>query len=126
MIDAVIALRMAARDAFHAPVRSSRLVAPRLLWTECCNVLHRSISRDGADEARVWDIHERILHAPIEEIDDFDRREPWNIASLVGWRKTYDAEYLAVARHVGGAIWTFDQQLLDGARRLGIAVAAPD
>jgi predicted nucleic acid-binding protein len=126
VIDADAAIRVASSDGFGNLTGSWELLAPRLLWTECSSVLHRAVSRRAVGDGYERELFDRILGAPIRLIDAYDHGMPWDIASLVGWRKTYDAEYLAAARNVGAAIFTFDKQMIDGARRLGIDVVSPD
>ncbi len=126
VIDTDAAIQIADRDAFGWLADRYALMAPRLLWTETCSVLHRMMSRRGAFDGYEETMFERFSGAPIELIDAYDRRAPWDIASLVGWPKTYDAEYLAAARHAGAGIFTLDQRLSDGARRLGIPIVVPD
>lgn len=41
------------------------------------------------------------------------------IASELGWAKTYDAEYLALAALLGGRVLTTDARLRRGADRTG-------
>jgi predicted nucleic acid-binding protein len=48
-----------------------------------------------------------------------------SIASELGWAKTYDAEYLALARLLGTRVVTLDLRLRRGAERLGLVVT-PD
>lgn len=47
------------------------------------------------------------------------------IASELGWAKTYDAEYLALARLLDTRVVTLDLRLRRGAERLGLVVT-PD
>jgi predicted nucleic acid-binding protein len=49
----------------------------------------------------------------------------WRIADELGWAKTYDAEYVAVAQLLGCRVVTLDGRMLRGAARLGLAVS-PD
>lgn len=44
------------------------------------------------------------------------------IAVELGWAKTYDAEYLALARLLGTRVVTLDTRLRRGAARLGLVV----
>jgi predicted nucleic acid-binding protein len=125
VIDTDAAIQIADRDAFEWLADRYVLLAPRLLWIETCSVLHRMMGRRRAFDGYEETMFERISAAPIALIDGYDRRAPWDIASLVGWQKTYDAEYLAAARHANAGIFTLDQRLSDGARRLGVAVVVP-
>ncbi len=122
----MVAIRMAAKGELQRlPDQGVRLAAPRLLWTEACSVLHRMMRRRRSDGIAELEAFDRVLDGPIELVDGYDRRVPWDLASLLGWHKTYDAEYLAAARHVGAGIVTLDGQMADGARRLGIPVVVP-
>jgi predicted nucleic acid-binding protein len=45
-------------------------------------------------------------------------REAWRVAGELGWAKTYDAEYVALARILGCRLFTLDDRLRRGAGRL--------
>lgn len=47
----------------------------------------------------------------------------WQIAEELGWAKTYDAEYLALARLLDCKALTVDARLHRGSARLGIVVS---
>ncbi len=49
--------------------------------------------------------------------------EAWAIADELGWAKTYDAEYLAIARLSRARLLTLDGRILRAAERLGIEIA---
>lgn len=49
--------------------------------------------------------------------------EAWRVADELGVAKTYDAEYVALARLLDGCVVTLDRRLWRGARRLGIVAA---
>ncbi|OLC55365.1 MAG: hypothetical protein AUH85_09430 [Chloroflexi bacterium 13_1_40CM_4_68_4] len=46
----------------------------------------------------------------------------WAIADRLGWAKTYDAEYLALAQLLGEPIATVDRGLRNAAERLGLSL----
>ena len=58
--------------------------------------------------------------APIERLDPPDlRRQAWQVADELGWAKTYDAEYVALARILDIPVLTRDRRLeRGGASRL--------
>lgn len=63
------------------------------------------------------------LDAPIEERRHHRLgREAWRIADELGWSKTYDAEYLALAVLVGAGLVSFDRRMLRAAEILGVSV----
>ena len=49
----------------------------------------------------------------------------WKIADRLGWAKTYDAEYVALADLLSCRLVTLDARLRRGAQRLGFVVG-PD
>ena len=87
-------------------------VAPALLWSEATSVLHelrwrKAISTELADTA-----FRRLRQAPIGlRSPSRLSQEAWEIASRLGWAKTYDAEYVALARLLGCALLTIDGKL---------------
>lgn len=99
------------------------LVAPPLMWSETRANLRlalwrHELSRDAADRA-----HEALLRAPVQRRDpDGLGAEAWAIADELGWARTYDAEYLALARLLGCRVLTEDRRLRRGADRLGLVI----
>lgn len=47
----------------------------------------------------------------------------WQVADELGWAKTYDAEYMALAMHLNCRFVTLDARLGRGADRLGFVIA---
>jgi predicted nucleic acid-binding protein len=48
--------------------------------------------------------------------------EAWDVANELGWAKTYDAEYVALARLLKCRLVTLDARLRRGAAPLGFVV----
>ncbi len=100
------------------------LVAPWLMWSECTSALRgavwrREIAAPAAaamlgllDEAPVMPRSHRML-----------RRRAFEIAAELGWAKTYDAEYVALAQLLETRVVTLDARLRRGADRTGVVVA---
>jgi predicted nucleic acid-binding protein len=103
------------------------LVAPPLLRPEALSVLHemfwrRTVPHDLMDLAL-----DRLETAPITITEpDGLAREAWNVAEEFGWAKTYDAEYVALARLLDCRLLTLDGRLRRGAKRLGFVIAPSD
>lgn len=101
-------------DALLAPRGLNKLlgfepIGPPLLWSETISVLHRAVRHGAITEERGRDALDRFLAARVE------RRSParlyaetWAVANALGWAKTYDAEYVALARVVGCRLITLD------------------
>lgn len=107
-------------DGFDV-LASSNLVAPPLLWPEVRSSLHvasergviaRTIAEDGLRVLESGTITER-RHRRLGA-------EAWEIADELGWAKTYDAEYLALARLLNAPLATLDQRMARAAERLGL------
>lgn len=101
------------------------LVAPPLLWSEVPSALHELRWRGSASRELTDAALERFLGLGIE------RRAPkrlplvaWQVADQLGWAKTYDAEYVALARMLGCRLLTVDARLRRGAAR-AIEVVGP-
>lgn len=100
------------------------LLAPHLLLSEVHSALHEAKWRGevSADDAQATIA--RLETAPIEARAPATlRREAWALAEELGWAKTYDAEYLALARIEGTRVVTLDGRLRRGAARTGLVVA---
>jgi hypothetical protein len=66
------------------------------------------------------------LPTPVERIDHPDlHMETWRITVEFGWTKTYDAEYVALARILDCQLVTLDMRLHRGTKRLGFVIT-PD
>lgn len=95
---------------------NERLIAPGLFWSEVSSALHemrwrREISAGLSDIA-----FERLLGAPVSRRSPKRlRREAWRVAEELGWMKTYDAEYVALARMAQCRLFTVDARLRRGA-----------
>jgi predicted nucleic acid-binding protein len=99
------------------------LIGPPLLWSEVYSAVHEAIWRRELDESGA----EAVL-AGFGELG-VRRRSPsrlhseaYAIAGEMGWAKTYDAEFLALARLEGAKVLTTDARLRRGADRTGLVL----
>jgi len=95
-----------------------------LLWPEVRSALHEAMSRGELSARAALESLQAIEGGPIHQRADARiGRRAWEIADRLGWMKTYDAEYLALADLLGCRIVTLDGGIKDAARRLSIQVA---
>jgi predicted nucleic acid-binding protein len=124
VVDASVAVAACyAQDGF-AEFHGERLAAPALMWSEARSALHElrrrgEISADDAEAARV-----RLEGAPVEV------RRPralgdraWAIADELGWAKTYEAEYVALAQLLRCRLVTLDARLRRSTEPLGFVIS---
>jgi len=101
------------------------LVAPALLWSEASSVIHELWWRREVSERLASAAFDALLAAPIAvRTPRRLRREAWRVAEELGWAKTYDAEYVALARILRCRLFTVDERLRRGAGRI-VRIAGP-
>lgn len=95
------------------------LVAPPLLWSEASAVIHELRWRRQISDQLASTAFEALLTGSIVRRAPMRlHREAWRVADDLGWAKTYDAEYVALARILGCRLFTVDDRLRRGARRI--------
>lgn len=123
VVDASVALFASSSPDGFQVLGTEPLAAPPLLWSETRSALHEQLWRRQISERQALATLDALANAPIRE----DRhpglnRAAWRIADRLGWAKTYDAEYVALAELLGCRLATLDQRLRRGATRLGFVV----
>jgi predicted nucleic acid-binding protein len=127
VVDAAVVVTACLAEAGFDPLANEDLIAPNLMWSEVSSVLHelkwrKEISSDLATMAV-----ERLAAADVTP-----RRpkglaaEAWRIADRFGWAKTYDAEYLALARLLRCRLLTTDAKLKRAAGSIVTVVGPTD
>jgi predicted nucleic acid-binding protein len=98
------------------------LRGPPLLWSEARSVLHVGLRRGQLEQENALLALELLENGPVQPASHPQLGyEAWRIADGLGWAKTYDAEYLALARLLRCDLVTFDRRLQAAAGRLGVA-----
>jgi predicted nucleic acid-binding protein len=123
VIDASVAIAACHTPVGFARFRGHEMVAPQLMILEASSVFHEMSWREAISKERAKQMLTRLLKADIEIRTPQGLTESaWDVADELGWAKTYDAQYVALARMLGCRLVSIDERLLRGISRLGIAV----
>jgi predicted nucleic acid-binding protein len=116
-IDASVAVDLCVAEGGFDNLEEHDLVAPPL------SVLHQLAWRTELTEAEADVALARLESAPVRREQPHGlARAAWAIADELGWAKTYDAEYVALAQLLGCRLLTIDRRLRRGAERLRFIV----
>jgi predicted nucleic acid-binding protein len=113
-------------DGFRA-LAAFNLHAPTLLWSEAVAALRQLEWRDEISPDEGSAALGRVLAAPIRAHESAGLAvEATRIARQLGWAKTYDAEYVALARSLGAPLLTIDARLRRALGQSVTVIAADD
>ena len=125
VIDASAGVRASLTNGWPA-LRNWRLVAPTLFWSEAASGIRqmefrRDISAQEADGAL-----QSLIDAEVEPFPSRDLvNEAHSLAMQLGWAKTYDAEFIVLARRLNARFLTVDARLATTAARFVDLVIRP-
>lgn len=123
VVDVSVALGASGAVGGFDQLGDHELVAPPLMWSEAQSVLHEQLWRGHVDREDAELIRARLERSSIGRRSPRGlHREAWRLANELGWAKTYDAEYLALAALTESRVVTVDGRLRRGADRLGLVV----
>ncbi len=119
----VLVEALIARDGMASIRLSGVPIGPPLLLSEARSVLHVAVRRGALEGVSARQALERMELGAVAVRDHPELgRQAWRIADELGWAKTYDAEYLALAHLLGAPLMTFDLRVRRAADRVGIAL----
>jgi len=88
------------------------------MWIEAVSSLHAMLWRGELRQEQAESVRDRVLAAPVRRHEpDGLAKEAWDVAEEMGWAKTYDANYVALARLLDCRLITLDARMRRG--RLG-------
>jgi predicted nucleic acid-binding protein len=125
VIDAAVVITACLSEGGFKPMARQDLVAPHLMWSEATSVLHELRWRNEISGDLAAVAMERLATARIgtrrpKGLSD----EAWRVADRLGWAKTYDAEYVALASLLKCRLLTTDARLQNAASSL-VGVIGP-
>lgn len=124
VVDASFAVRACGVEGGFSLLGDARVVAPALMWPEARSVIHETSWRGEVEQEDARATYARLGRCPVERLDPPELHDAaWQLAAEMGWAKTYDAEYVALARLLSCRLVTLDARLRRGADRLGFVVA---
>ncbi len=108
---------MALSGVTPADFDNFEVVAPPLMWSESLSVLREANFRGDLPDIVLDQAFERLEALPIgvAAVDSGHRRRSLELARSLGWTKSYDAEYVALARAYACPLLTIDARLARGA-----------
>ncbi len=123
VLDASVVIRACDATGGFDLLGDTALVAPALMWSEVRSALHEAAWRGEVSSARAEKMLRALEDGPVQLCaHESLGYEAWRVADELGMAKTYDAEYVALARLLDCRLVTLDGRLRRGAERLGFVV----
>lgn len=127
VVDASVVVQACIDAAGFDPLAAFTLVGPPLLVSEAMSALHEGAFRGEMSKELARLAADRLQAAPIELVrPEGLAAAAWEAADALGWAKTYDAEYVALARLLACPLMTVDARMARGAGHLVRMVGPAD
>lgn len=119
VVDANIVVQVVLSGGELGPLAGHELIAPPLLRAEVLSSISEIAYRGEIppDAARDAALRVAAIDVRLDRPDGLDERA-WDVARSLGWAKTYDAEYVALALIHEVPLLTLDARLRRGAGHL--------
>jgi len=119
VIDASIVLDLMVSGTSLDELTDMEPIGPPLLWTEVTAILRRSAWRGALTDDQASEALDGFLAGSVTRRSPADLyRESLGLATRLRWARTYDAEYVALARIERCRLLTSDRRLKRGAGHL--------
>ena len=123
VLDASVAIPACGSPDGFVVFGAEELFAPPLMWSEARSSIHEALWRRDVTRTYALRTVELLESGPIRARSFRKLGEvAWRLSEELGWAKTYDAEYLALALHLDCRFVTLDGRLRREARRLGFVI----
>lgn len=118
VVDASVVIAVGVDAAGMGPLEAHELIAPPIMQSEAVSGLHEMRYRGEISDTLAEAALGRVSNLPVTVIRHVDLwSRAWRISDLLGWAKTYDAEYVALAQLMDCPLLTIDARLAKGAAR---------
>ncbi len=119
VVDANVVVQVQISGGRLGPLTGHQLVAPPLLMAEVMSSLRELAFRGEIPPDHAREHIRGLVALPIATLEpDGLRLAAWDVSMDLGWAKTYDAEYVALAMLLGCPVVSLDLRLQRGVRRL--------
>lgn len=125
VVDANVVVQLQISGGDLGPLSGHDLVGPPLLMYEATSSIREQVYRGDIPDGSGRGLVEGLANLPITILEpDGLRLAAWDVSVELGWAKTYDAEYVALALLLACPIVTLDLRMQRRASRV-VRVVTP-